>query len=62
MEGYGLSRRDRQGRQGGGVTLYLRESFDYTALTVSGNVVEIPWVKFRSMENKGEVVVGAYCC
>lgn len=58
MEGYGISRRDRQGRQGGGITLYLRKSFDNSALTVSGDDVEIPWVKFRKMENKGDVVVG----
>lgn len=49
-------RRDRQGRQGGGVTLYLREKFDYTILTVSGDVVEILWVRIRRMENKGDVV------
>ncbi|XP_040977464.1 uncharacterized protein LOC121232961 [Aquila chrysaetos chrysaetos] len=57
MEGYRLFRRDRRG---GGVTLYVRERLDCTALTVSGDVVESLWVRIRGMENKGEVVVGVY--
>ncbi|KAK4806138.1 hypothetical protein QYF61_001061 [Mycteria americana] len=60
MEGYRLFRRDSQGRRGGGVALYVRERFDCTALTVSDDVVESLWVSIRGMENKGDVVVGAY--
>ncbi|KAK4806962.1 hypothetical protein QYF61_027329 [Mycteria americana] len=59
MEGYRLFRRDRQGRRGGGVALYVRERLDCTALTVSDNVVENLWVRIRKVENKGDVV-GVY--
>jgi len=34
MEGYRLFRKDRQGRRGGGVALYVRGKFDCIALTV----------------------------
>ena len=60
MEGYGLFRRDRQGRRGGGVALYVRERFDCTALTVSDDVVESLWARIRGMVKKGDVVVGVY--
>ena len=40
MKGYRLFRRDRQGRGGRGVALYVRKRFDCTALTVSDDVVE----------------------
>ena len=61
MEGCRLFRRDRQGRQGGGVALYVRERFDCTALTVRDDMVESLWVRIRGMENKADVVVGVYC-
>ncbi|KAK4830989.1 hypothetical protein QYF61_014560 [Mycteria americana] len=60
MEGYRPFRRDRQGRQGGGDALYVRERFHCTALTISDDVVESLWVRIRVMENKGVVVVGVY--
>jgi len=37
MDGYKLFRRDRQGRRGGGMALYVRECFDVVELG-SGNV------------------------
>ncbi|PKU36576.1 mitochondrial fission process protein 1 [Limosa lapponica baueri] len=33
MEGYKLFRRDRQGRRGGGVALYVREDYECVELT-----------------------------
>lgn len=54
MEGYRLFRRDGQMN----VSLYIRKRFDYTALTVSGDVVENLWVRIKGMENKGNDVVG----
>lgn len=54
MEGYRLFRRDGQMN----VSLYIRKRFDYTALTVSGSVVENLWVRIKGMENKGNDVVG----
>ncbi|KAK4806215.1 hypothetical protein QYF61_001138 [Mycteria americana] len=55
MEGYRLFRRDRQGRRGGGVALYVTERFDCTALRVSDDVVESLWVGIRGMENKADI-------
>ena len=40
MEGYRLFRRDRQGRRGGGVALYVRERFDCTAFMVRDHVID----------------------
>ncbi|KAK4832485.1 hypothetical protein QYF61_023532 [Mycteria americana] len=50
MEGYRLFRRDREGRRGGGVALYVRERFDYTALTVND---ESPWGADHECGNSG---------
>lgn len=60
MEAFGILRRDRQGKQGGGVMLYKMESFDKITLTVSDDVVEILCARIRRMENKGGVVVSVY--
>ena len=60
MEGYRLFRRDRQGRQGGGVAPYVRERFDCTALTVRDDVAESLWGRLRGMGNKADLVVGVY--
>ncbi|CAM2095472.1 unnamed protein product [Caretta caretta] len=60
MDGYKLFRKDRQGRKGGGVALYVREQYDCSELRYE--TVEKPeclWIKFRSVSNKGDVVVGA---
>lgn len=38
-------------------TLYIRERFDGTDLTVSGDVVENLWMRFRGMEDKEDDVV-----
>ena len=37
--------------------LYVKEKFDFTALTVRDDVVESLWVRIRGMENNEEVVV-----
>lgn len=60
IEDHELFRKDRQSRQDGGVTLYLRERFDYTALMVSGEVLEMPLVRIGRMENKGDTAVSVY--
>ncbi|CAM4601352.1 unnamed protein product [Lepidochelys olivacea] len=59
MDGYKLFRKDRQGRKGGGVALYVREQYDCSELRYG--TVEKPeclWIKFRSVCNKSDVVVG----
>uniref|UniRef100_A0A8C8RGD0 Maestro heat like repeat family member 6 n=1 Tax=Pelusios castaneus TaxID=367368 RepID=A0A8C8RGD0_9SAUR len=60
MDGYKLFRKDRQGRRGGGVALYVKELYDCSELHCkSGNkMVESLWVKFRGECNKGDVMVG----
>ncbi|KAJ7395238.1 hypothetical protein BTVI_157081 [Pitangus sulphuratus] len=42
LDGYRLFRRDRQGRRGRGVALYVIEGLEYTELTVGNCTVEIP--------------------
>ncbi|CAM4671219.1 unnamed protein product [Caretta caretta] len=59
MDGYKLFRKDRQGRKGGGVALYVREQYDCSEFRYE--TVEKPeclWIKFRSVCNKSDVVVG----
>ncbi|GAB0206965.1 hypothetical protein GRJ2_003162100 [Grus japonensis] len=43
MDGYKLFRRDRQGRRGGGVALYVRECFDCIELDDCDDKVECLW-------------------
>ncbi|CAM5130495.1 unnamed protein product, partial [Natator depressus] len=59
MDGYKLFRKDRQGRKGGGVALYVREQYDCSELKYeTAEKHESLWIKFRSVSNKGDVVVG----
>jgi len=45
MDGYKLFRRDRQGRKGGGVALYIKECFDVEELGVGNDEVECLWIR-----------------
>ena len=60
IEGYRLFRRDRQGRRGGGVPLYVRKWIDCEELCLrnSHNQVESLWVKIKDRSSKGRLVVG----
>ncbi|KAM9591180.1 uncharacterized protein ACIBXB_006077 isoform 1-T3 [Morphnus guianensis] len=58
MDGYKLFRRDRQGRRGGGVALYVRECFDCTELHDCDDKVERLWVRMRGKANKADIVLG----
>ncbi|CAM4500218.1 unnamed protein product [Lepidochelys kempii] len=61
MDGYELFRKDRQGRKGGGVALYVREWYDCSELWYeTAEKPEYLWIKFRSVSNKSDVVVGVY--
>ncbi|KAK4806641.1 hypothetical protein QYF61_021237 [Mycteria americana] len=55
MDGYKLFRRDRRGRRGGGVALYVRECLDSLELD---DRVECLWVRIRGKANKADIVVG----
>ncbi|KAJ7398449.1 Cyclin-H [Pitangus sulphuratus] len=58
MGGYKLFRKDRQGRRGGGVALYVRESLDSVELEVSNNKVECLWIRIKGKANKADILVG----
>ncbi|CAM4574228.1 unnamed protein product [Lepidochelys olivacea] len=59
MDDYKLFRKDRQGRKGGGVALYVREQYDCSELRYeTAEKPECLWIKFRSVNNKSDVVVG----
>ena len=58
MTGYKLFRRDRQHRRGGGVALYIRESFDVVELEAGNDKVESLWVRIGRKANKASVLVG----
>ncbi|KAK4816775.1 hypothetical protein QYF61_022887 [Mycteria americana] len=58
MDGYKFFSRDRRGRRGGGVALYIRECLDSLELDDGDDRVECLWVRIRGKANKADVVVG----
>ncbi|RMC13000.1 hypothetical protein DUI87_10529 [Hirundo rustica rustica] len=56
LDGYKLFRRDRKGRRGGGVTLYVREAFDAMDIETSDNEIEYLWAAEWSPVSKEEAV------
>ncbi|GAB0203601.1 hypothetical protein GRJ2_002825700 [Grus japonensis] len=61
-DGYMLFRRDRRGRRGRGVALYVKKWIDYVELSLknSHKQVERLWLRVRDCGNKGNLVVGVY--
>ena len=47
MDGYKLFRRDRQGRRGGGMVLYVGECVDVVELRAANDEVESLWIRIR---------------
>ncbi|KAK4819807.1 hypothetical protein QYF61_011601 [Mycteria americana] len=58
MDGYKLFRKDRRGRRGGGVAIYVRECLDSLELNDGDDRVECLWVRIRGKANKADIVVG----
>jgi len=58
MDGYKLFRRDRQGRKGGGVALYIKDCFDAEELGVGNDKVECLWIRIRGKACRGNILVG----
>ncbi|GAB0179537.1 T-cell activation Rho GTPase-activating protein-like [Grus japonensis] len=58
VDGYKLFRRDRQGRRGGGVALYVKECFDCLEPNGGDGRVECLWVRIREKANKADIMVG----
>ena len=62
LDGYRLFRRDRQGRRGGGVALYLKKTLQSEELSLKNNHEQVGslWVRIRERGNQGNLVVGVY--
>ncbi|KAK4832290.1 hypothetical protein QYF61_021689 [Mycteria americana] len=60
MDGYKLFHKDRQGRRGGGVVLYVNENLECTEVNYGycGSPIECLWVKIRGVISKGDLRVG----
>ena len=58
MDGYKLFRRDRQGRRGGGVALYIQEFFDCIKLNDCDDKARCLWVRMRGKANKADILLG----
>ncbi|KAJ7400797.1 mitochondrial fission process protein 1 [Pitangus sulphuratus] len=57
MDGYKLFRRDRRGKRGGGVALYVRDSLDSVELEISNDKVECLWIIIKGNANKADILV-----
>ncbi|PKU49676.1 mitochondrial fission process protein 1 [Limosa lapponica baueri] len=58
--GYQLFRRDRQGRRGGGVALYVRDRLECLEVNNGNGSVECLWVRLKGKANKADIMVGVY--
>ncbi|KAK4830250.1 hypothetical protein QYF61_009317 [Mycteria americana] len=57
-DGSKLFRRDRQGRRGSGVALYVRKCFDCLELNDGDDTVQRLWVRIREKVSKADIMVG----
>ena len=60
IDGYRLFRRDKQGRQGGRVMMYVKHRLDCVEFQVGNDKVESLWVRIKGRTNKGDIIVGVY--
>ncbi|RMC20192.1 hypothetical protein DUI87_01038 [Hirundo rustica rustica] len=58
LNGYKLFRRDRQGRRGGGVALYIKQTFDTVGIETKEDGVECLWVRIKGKANKADILLG----
>ena len=58
MEGYRLFRRDRLGRKGGGVDLYIKKDYECVEINNVDDRVECIWIRIKAKANKTDVLVG----
>ncbi|RMC12138.1 hypothetical protein DUI87_11273 [Hirundo rustica rustica] len=58
LNGYKLFRRDRQGRRGGGVALYIKQTFDTVGIETKEDGVECLWVRIKGNANKADILLG----
>jgi len=59
---YKLFRRERRGKKGGGIALYIRKSIQCEELSLKNSHEQIKslWVRIRDRGNKGHLVVGVH--
>ncbi|RMC22210.1 hypothetical protein DUI87_00521 [Hirundo rustica rustica] len=57
-DGYKLFRRDRKGRRGGGVALYIKKALDTIGIETNEDGVEHLWVRIKGKANKADVLLG----
>ncbi|GAB0210230.1 hypothetical protein GRJ2_003488800 [Grus japonensis] len=62
MEGYRLFRKDRQGRRGGDVDLYVNDQLECMELHLGMDEepTESLWVRIKVRAGTGDIVVGVY--
>ncbi|RMC13342.1 hypothetical protein DUI87_10877 [Hirundo rustica rustica] len=58
LNGYKIFRRDRQGRRGGGVALYIKQTFDTVGIETKEDGVECLWVRIKGKANKADILLG----
>ncbi|TRZ25108.1 hypothetical protein HGM15179_002011 [Zosterops borbonicus] len=58
LNGYELFRRDRKGRRGGGMALYIKKVFDSIGIETNEDGVECLWVRIKGKANKADIVLG----
>ncbi|TRZ08141.1 hypothetical protein HGM15179_018968 [Zosterops borbonicus] len=58
LDGYKLFRRDRKGRRGGGVALYIKKVFDSIGIETNEDGVECLWVRIKGRANKADILLG----
>ena len=60
MEGHRLFRKDRQGRGGGGVTLYVSDQLECMELHLGMDEepTESLWVRIKGRAGTGDIIVG----
>ncbi|RMC12189.1 hypothetical protein DUI87_11325 [Hirundo rustica rustica] len=58
LDGYKLFRRDRKGRRGRGVALYIRKAFDTIGIETNEDGVECLWVRIKGKANKADILLG----
>ena len=62
IEGYNLFKRNRSNRKGGGVALYVKNTYLCTEIQEEelGSPIESIWVKIKGAKNKTNMAVGVY--
>ncbi|RMC10100.1 hypothetical protein DUI87_12898 [Hirundo rustica rustica] len=62
LNGYKLFRRDRKGRRGGGVALYIKKAFDAIGIETNEDGVECLWVIIKGKANEADILLGVCYC